>query len=84
MSSKHPRRTWTVSAASRRVRQLLEIRNGRGTVAIVYTNEADARLMAAAPRMLHALEAFVRAGQSKVARAEAMAAAKALIAEVSA
>ena len=84
MATKHPRTTWTVREAPRRVRPLIEIRNGRGPVAVVYTNERDARLMAASPRLLQALKAFVRAGQSAHAYMEAIAQAKALIAEVSA
>jgi len=51
---------------------------------VVYTNERDARLMAAAPRMLNVLRALLRAGQSTQAHADAIADAKALIAEVSA
>jgi len=84
VASKHPRSTWTVREAPRRARPLIEIRNGRGPVAVVYTNERDARLMAAAPRMLNVLRALLRAGQSTQAHADAIADAKALIAEVSA
>lgn len=84
MATKHPRSTWTVREAPRRTRRLIEIRNGRGPVAVVYTNERDARLMAAAPRLLQALKAFVRAGQSFHAHAEAIAQAKALITELAA
>lgn len=84
MEPKHPRRTWTVRKAPRRVQPLIEIRNGRGPVAVVYTNERDARLMAASPRLLHVLEALVLAGQSRQAYEDAIAEAKALIAEMSA
>lgn len=84
MATKNPRIIWTVRKAPRRVHPLIEIRNGRGPVAVVYTNERDARLMATSPRMLQLLKKFVRAGQSFQAHAEAVAEAKALIAEVSA
>lgn len=82
MAIKHPRGKWTVGKAPRRVTPLIEIRNHRGTVAIVYTNEHDAQIMAASPQMLAVLKAFVRAGHSPHAHAEAIAQAKALIAEL--
>ena len=84
MAAKHQNGDWTVRKAPRRVRPLIEIRNGRGTVAVVYTDERTAKLMAASKRMLRCLKALVRAGQSEVARADAIAQAKALIAEVTA
>lgn len=84
MATKHPRSIWTVREAPRRVRPLIEIRNGRGPIAVVYTNARDARLMAASQRMLQLLKKFVRAGQSFQAHAEAIEEAKALIAEVAA
>lgn len=84
MASNHQNGDWTVRKAPRRVRDLLEIRNGRGTLATVYADEHTAKIMAAGKRAIRILKAFVRAGQSGPAYSEALDQAKALIAEVSA
>lgn len=77
-------RQWTVRTAPRRVHPLIEIRNTRGTVAVVYTDTKDAGLMAASPRLLHELKALVRAKPFTPAWETECTRAKALIAELEA
>ncbi|MGH8190751.1 MAG: hypothetical protein ACREP2_04830 [Rhodanobacteraceae bacterium] len=69
---------WRPRYAARRTHKFWQAVDGaRDPLADVYTTEADARVMAASPRMLHVLQALVRAGQSTHAHAEAIAAANA-------
>lgn len=50
---------WTVRRATRRVAGFWEIRNGKGVVAIVYTDKHDAILMAASLRMLGSIKHLI-------------------------
>jgi hypothetical protein len=59
---------WTVRRSRRRVAGYWEVRNTHGIVAIVYTTEADAQCMAAAPK----LHAYVKK-QAKRGDVEALA-----------
>lgn len=78
---------WTARISKRRIHPYWEVVNGRGQVAVVYTTEADAKLLAAAPRLLGSLkhlEAIVRLHEGEL-RASARAkleAARALINEL--
>lgn len=58
---------WTVRRSRRRVAGYWEVCNTRGVVAIVYTTEADARLMAAAPKFCRYAEKQARAGDAAAA-----------------
>lgn len=56
---------WRVARAARTRPFLLQIRNGNADpIAVVYTNECDARLMAASIRMLPLLRTLVTAKPS--------------------
>jgi hypothetical protein len=80
--SNHPRH-WTARRSKRRVAPYWEVRNTRGVMAVVYGKQADAELMAAAPRLLTALTALVRAKPGTQAHDAAHKAAMALVDELS-
>lgn len=77
---------WTVRRSRRRVAGWWEVRNTHGVVAIVYTTQADAELLAAAPKLLGCLKhliAIVRLAPNLRASAKAkLADAEALVWEV--
>lgn len=76
---------WRHCPAPRRTVEMWQVRDYRNDiVANVYTGEADARLIAAAARLRHALTALVQAGQSAYAHEEALAHAQAVLREVAA
>ena len=69
----HRIKHWTVRRSRRRVAGYWEVRNGKGVVAIVYTSEADAREMAAAPKLLGSLKhllAIVRMHEGELRASE--------------
>jgi hypothetical protein len=78
---------WTARRSRRRVAGYWEVTNTRGVVAIVYTTQADAELMAVAPKLLGSLKhltAIVRMheGELRASERAKYEAARALVNEL--
>lgn len=87
MANGHSRGPWKAEWSKSRGIPVLFIRNGRrDPIAMIYSSEADAELMAAAPRLLSCLKcaakAFAHDGDQTESQARALAKADALIAEL--
>ena len=74
---------WRLRQAPRRKAGMWQVRDDRNDVlAVVYSHVADARVMAAAPRMLSALKALALAAPHSQAYVEALNCAEALLKEL--
>jgi len=78
---------WTVRRSRRRLAGYWEICNTRGVVAIVYTTEADARLLAASSKLQGCLKHLIaivrmREGELRASEKAKYEAARALINEL--
>lgn len=58
---------WTARRSKRRVAPFWEVRNTCGVVAVVYTTEADAHLMAMAPKFCRYVKKQAERGDAEAA-----------------
>ena len=89
MASRHSSGPWhAVIRKTRAGHRVLEVRNTKGAIAIVYTDESDTRLLAASKKLLAILKCVVRAfahdGDRTETQAVALAKAQKLLAELAA
>lgn len=85
MAAKHSSVPWTVQKSRSRKHPVLFVMNGRrDPIAMVYTDEHDAALMAAAPRLLSALKALTRAKPYTATHVAALNVSEKLLAELAA
>lgn len=89
MASRHSRGPWhAVIRKTRAGHRVLEVHNTKGTIAVVYTDESDTRVLAASKKLLATLKCMVRAfahdGDRTEAQAAALTKAQKLLAELAA
>lgn len=83
MIGKFSRGPWRAERNTIRKHSLYEVRNGhRDPIAIVYTTQADAELMARSPRMLAVIKAILRASPYTKAYEVAIEDARTLVHEL--